>query len=395
MIRTALLSVTLLVAVAATAIAATPALDKAKAQLDPAAFAFFQGEIKDSYPEHVKLYAIASATVEKAATAPYCPMRTAQCGMNPTCNHPKRTVATVDLKIGTPLFKVGEADLPKAFTNYALFDGGGDLKAGDAVQVSLYVYAAGNDNVSKIRKAEAAVAPDKPAVPPAAPLVITIKEKDTALTTGPVAIGSKIEVHAAGNPTTGYSWAVKEVKGDAVKAGEVKYTPTPVAPKIVGSGGEFTIPLEAVKAGKAEVIMVYARPWEKDQPPAQSVTLTVEVQAGADPKAAPKEKADAPAAPPAKRANPLPIGGKADPRAPNFIVLFENNVADAKAEVTRLEKALGFKNKYVYDMPGFKGFAAALTNEAVEKLRWDPNIKSIEHDGVASINGGVGEKRAY
>jgi|WetSurMetagenome_2_1015567.scaffolds.fasta_scaffold25338_2 inhibitor of cysteine peptidase len=226
----------------------------------------------------------------------------------------------------------------------------------------------------------AARTPDKALPDKDAALVVTIKDKDTALPVGPVAVGRKIEVRAAGNPTTGYSWAVKEVKGDAIKAGEVQYTPTPVAPKIVGSGGEFVIPLEAVKAGKAEVLLVYARPWEKDQPPARSVTLAVEVQAAAAP------KAEAPAAPPAKRANPLPIGGKADPRAPNFIVIFEKNVADAKAEVARLEKDLGFKNKYVYDMPGFKGFAAALSDEAVEKLRWDPNVKTIEHDGVASIN---------
>jgi hypothetical protein len=131
------------------------AQDKTKAQLDPAAYAFFQGEIKDAYPDHVKLYAIATATVEKAGSALYCPLRTAQCGLNPTCSHPKQTVATVDLKVVAPLFKVGDGELPKAFTNYTLFSGG-DFKAGDVVQVSLYVYAGSPSNISKIRKVEAA-----------------------------------------------------------------------------------------------------------------------------------------------------------------------------------------------------------------------------------------------
>ena len=159
MIRTVVFAALMLLAPAGTVFAGE-SQDKAKAQLDAVAYAFFQGEIKDTYPDHVKLYAIASATVEKASSVPYCPLRTAQCGMNPTCNHPKQTVTTVDLKVGAPLFKVGDGELPKAFTNYALFSGG-DFKAGDAVQVSLYVYANSPSNVSKIRKVEAAAAPDK------------------------------------------------------------------------------------------------------------------------------------------------------------------------------------------------------------------------------------------
>ena len=241
--------------------------------------------------------------------------------------------------------------------------------------------------------------------PPAAaePLVVTLKDKEAAQTAGPVAVGRTIEVRTAGNPTTGYVWSVKEIKGDAVKnGGEVKYTPTPVAPKIVGSGGTFTIPLEAVKAGKAEVTLIYARLWEKDQPPASSVTLTIEVQAADAAKpsatgtaaptgtaAAPEGKAEAPAAPaapPAKRAVPVPINGKFDPLAPGFIVLFEEKV-DCKAEVARLEAQYGFAHRYIYDMQGFKGFAAHMPNETAEKLRWEPSIHSIERDGAVHAKG--------
>ena len=67
---------------------------------------------------------------------------------------------------------------------------------------------------------------------------------------------------------------------------------------------------------------------------------------------------------PAKRDKPLTIMGKADPRALGYIILFENNV-DAKGEVERLEKLLGFKHKHVYSMPTFKGFAAEMPAEAV------------------------------
>jgi hypothetical protein len=47
----------------------------------------------------------------------------------------------------------------------------------------------------------------------------------------------------------------------------------------------------------------------------------------------------------------------------------------------------GFQNMHVHNMATFKGFAAVLSAEAVEKLRWEPSVKSIEHDAVASING--------
>ena len=92
---------------------------------------------------------------------------------------------------------------------------------------------------------------------------------------------------------------------------------------------------------------------------------------------------------PAKRATPITITGQADPREPGYIVLLDGSV-DAKTEVARLEKLYNFKAKYTYDMgPGFKGFAADLSPDAVEKLRWELTVKSIEHDGVASINGGA------
>jgi hypothetical protein len=45
-------------------------------------------------------------------------------------------------------------------------------------------------------------------------------------------------------------------------------------------------------------------------------------------------------------------------------------------------------HKNIYDMKTFKGFAAPLTAEALDKLRWEPSVRSIDRDGVVSINGG-------
>lgn len=89
--------------------------------------------------------------------------------------------------------------------------------------------------------------------------------------------------------------------------------------------------------------------------------------------------------PPARRTTPIKIGGKADPRAPRVIVLFENEV-DAPKEQARLEQLYGFKSSHVYSMPTFKGFAAVIPAAALEKIRWEPSIKTIEYDGVVGLN---------
>jgi lysophospholipase L1-like esterase len=135
--------------------------------------------------------------------------------------------------------------------------------------------------------------------------------------------------------------------------------------------------ISGLKALKNDPVAAYYVPQVKDIAPAPELSQ-------------PATSATAPANPAAataRRAVALVIGGREDPRAPGYIVVFEDNV-DAPAELARLEKLHGFQRKNVYNMPGFKGFAAVMPAEAAEKLRWEPSIKSIEHDGVAGINGG-------
>ncbi len=129
---------------------------RAEAKLDKETFEAFKGEIKDQYPDHVTAYAIVKAKVEAVKEVLYCPLRTAQCGLNPTCNHPKQKIATLDISIGEPVIASSDAALPKQFKDYVCFDKVA-LAKGDEVYLSLYVYKHqvtkdGNSNISKIRK---------------------------------------------------------------------------------------------------------------------------------------------------------------------------------------------------------------------------------------------------
>jgi inhibitor of cysteine peptidase len=93
-----------------------------------------------------------------------------------------------------------------------------------------------------------------------------------------VPVGKDIVIRLPGNPTTGFSWKIGEVKGEAVKSqGEPAYVTRPHKPGMVGVGGTYTFKLQAVEEGKATVKLVYLRPWEKKDPH-QTFTVTVQVE---------------------------------------------------------------------------------------------------------------------
>jgi inhibitor of cysteine peptidase len=94
-----------------------------------------------------------------------------------------------------------------------------------------------------------------------------------------VAVGEYLVISLSGNPTTGYSWKSAAPPGDALKpVGEPEYAQTPGRAGMVGVGGTFVFKFKAVKPGKAEVKLAYARPWEKDKPPAKTFAVPVEVE---------------------------------------------------------------------------------------------------------------------
>ena len=94
-----------------------------------------------------------------------------------------------------------------------------------------------------------------------------------------VPMGKQIIVRLAGNPTTGFSWQVGHISGDAVTAqGDPTYVADAHRPGIVGIGGQFMFKLLAAKAGTSTIKLVYLRPWEKDRPPIRTFTATIEVE---------------------------------------------------------------------------------------------------------------------
>jgi len=81
-------------------------------------------------------------------------------------------------------------------------------------------------------------------------------------------------VRLESNPTTGYSWAVKQIHG-TVKFVESKY----VAPKHdrAGAPGEQVLTFAAGPVGTSKVSLVYERPFAPGEP-GQSLGFTADVQ---------------------------------------------------------------------------------------------------------------------
>jgi inhibitor of cysteine peptidase len=88
-------------------------------------------------------------------------------------------------------------------------------------------------------------------------------------------VGSSLMVQLKGNPTTGYVWALTSTNGDSVSiTGDWSYTPD--SGGLVGGGGVFDLPMQAVRVGVTTLSFNYARPSDP-QNPAQIYSVTINV----------------------------------------------------------------------------------------------------------------------
>ena len=234
-------------------------------------YELFKDQIKDTYPSHVKAFLIAKAKITAAKTVSYCPFRTSACGENPTCGHPKRKISTLDVAVGNILFRTGDAPAPEAFKNYKYF-GKTEVKAGEDVCVSLYVYERSPSNIARIER----IGPAKQAGGTA----INLKGADSGKTVS-AGVGDLVIIELEANPTTGFTWEAKPLAADAAlvlkskKYESASQRNAEIRP-MAGQGGMMTFVYRVVKVGKATISLAYRRPWEKTAEPAEKFTVTID-----------------------------------------------------------------------------------------------------------------------
>ena len=92
--------------------------------------------------------------------------------------------------------------------------------------------------------------------------------------------GDTVQIKLRSNPTTGYSWALTgKLDEKVLKSNGNEYKVNDHPEGMVGVGGNDTWTFQALAAGKTEIVLGYARPWEKDKEPAKTFKTTVVVDA--------------------------------------------------------------------------------------------------------------------
>ena len=104
---------------------------------------------------------------------------------------------------------------------------------------------------------------------------VKLTERDDG-TAVEVAKGGTLAITLEGNPTTGYTWEVATSDESVLKLdGEPEFKAKSQA---IGAGGMMTLRFRAEGVGKTDLKLVYHRPWEKDQEPAETFEVAVTVR---------------------------------------------------------------------------------------------------------------------
>lgn len=91
-------------------------------------------------------------------------------------------------------------------------------------------------------------------------------------------VGQKVIIMLEGNPTTGFLWALAgEMPAGSAVSVNLSCEPEPGDMFLCGAPMPTRLTIAGVKPGKAEVQVVYRRPWEKDKAPAREQRFQVTV----------------------------------------------------------------------------------------------------------------------
>jgi len=78
-----------------------------------------------------------------------------------------------------------------------------------------------------------------------------------------LALGQTYSMNLDSNPTTGYAWKLASPTNQVFTLVTNYYEPRKNGKRLVGSGGVEHWTFKAIQKGRAELVLEYARPWEK------------------------------------------------------------------------------------------------------------------------------------
>jgi inhibitor of cysteine peptidase len=94
-----------------------------------------------------------------------------------------------------------------------------------------------------------------------------------------LAVGQQLVVKLGSNPTTGYGWSITQPgTPQLVALGEPVYEQDPGSQGMAGAGGTQAFTFNAEAAGETTLTLAYARPFEPNEPPANTFSVPVTVR---------------------------------------------------------------------------------------------------------------------
>ncbi len=93
-----------------------------------------------------------------------------------------------------------------------------------------------------------------------------------------LAVGGILTITLESNITTGYSWNENATISDRTVVNQTSHKYQPPANQIPGAGGQEVWTFTGLAPGNATISMEYKRPFEPNNPPANTFNVTVIVQ---------------------------------------------------------------------------------------------------------------------
>lgn len=87
-----------------------------------------------------------------------------------------------------------------------------------------------------------------------------------------------LSITLVSNPTTGFQWTIDQIDPAQLKQlGEPDYA-TDCPNGLPGCGGRQTFRFTAIAAGQSQLRLIYHRTFEPNTPPAQTFSVTIDIQ---------------------------------------------------------------------------------------------------------------------
>ena len=180
-------------------------------------------------------------------------------------------------------------------------------------------------------------------------------------------VGETVVIELDGNATTGYTWSEMPGLNESVLESKGNEYVARQRPGMVGGGGKAYFRYLVKAPGTAEIKLGYARPWEKENPPARLFNVKIVAEAAAAPagKTVQLEAKDSGGTCTLKVGDSIRVSLKSNRTTPSSEKAASAPLSSRRAcSITMLVPPIFFARVKIWTLPGKKSWAVNWTRDA-------------------------------